>query len=181
MSIIIAFSKIENGMKIKDLLIHNGFDVAAVHTTAAAALQEIDQLESGILICGSKLPDMLLSELNEYLPDRFEMLLIAPPQSIERQIGDDIISLTTPLKAYDLLQTVQMMTGRRKEDRNRRPKRPKPRNEKEQKLIQDAKVLLMERNHLTEEEAYRYIQKSSMNSGTNMVEAAQMIIAMIEF
>ncbi|MFR6582545.1 MAG: ANTAR domain-containing protein [Ruminococcus sp.] len=28
----------------------------------------------------------------------------------------------------------------------------------------------MERNHLSEEDAYRYIQKCSMDSGTNMVE-----------
>ena len=34
----------------------------------------------------------------------------------------------------------------------------------------------MERNHLSEEEAYRYIQKSSMDTGTNMVETAQMIL-----
>lgn len=37
-------------------------------------------------------------------------------------------------------------------------------------------MILMQRNHLSEEEAYRYIQKSSMDSGTNMVETAQMIL-----
>jgi len=39
--------------------------------------------------------------------------------------------------------------------------------------------LLMERNHMTEQEAFRYIQKSSMDSGTNMVETAQMILLLI--
>ena len=39
--------------------------------------------------------------------------------------------------------------------------------------------LLMERNHLTEEEAHRYIQKSSMDNGTNMVETAQMILTLL--
>lgn len=37
----------------------------------------------------------------------------------------------------------------------------------------------MERNHLSEEEAHRYIQKSSMDSGTNMVETAQMILMLM--
>ena len=37
----------------------------------------------------------------------------------------------------------------------------------------------MERNHLTEEEAYRYLQKTSMDTGTNMVETAQMVITLI--
>ena len=37
----------------------------------------------------------------------------------------------------------------------------------------------MDRNHLTEEEAYRYIQKCSMDSATGMVETAQMILTLI--
>ena len=32
---------------------------------------------------------------------------------------------------------------------------------------------------MTEQDAYRYIQKCSMDSGTNMVETAQMILLMI--
>ena len=36
----------------------------------------------------------------------------------------------------------------------------------------------MERNHMTEEEAHRYIQKCSMDSGTSLPETAQMVIAM---
>jgi response regulator NasT len=37
----------------------------------------------------------------------------------------------------------------------------------------------MERNGMSEEEAHRYIQKTSMDSGTNMVETAQMVISLI--
>ena len=32
---------------------------------------------------------------------------------------------------------------------------------------------------LSEDEAYRYIQKSSMDSGTNMVETAQMLLMLL--
>ena len=35
---------------------------------------------------------------------------------------------------------------------------------------------MMERNNMTETEAHRYIQKCSMDSGTNMVETAHMIL-----
>ena len=42
-----------------------------------------------------------------------------------------------------------------------------------------AKTLLMERNNMTESEAHRYIQKCSMDSGTNLVETAQMVISLI--
>lgn len=55
----------------------------------------------------------------------------------------------------------------------------KKRTKQEQGYIYDAKQVLMKRNHLTEEEAFRYIQKCSMDSGTNMVETAQKILLMI--
>ena len=37
----------------------------------------------------------------------------------------------------------------------------------------------MARNNMTEEEAHRYIQKCSMDSGTNMVETAQMVLSIM--
>ena len=43
-------------------------------------------------------------------------------------------------------------------------------------MIQTAKELLMERNRMTEDEAHHYIQKLSMDSATNLVETAEMII-----
>ena len=39
--------------------------------------------------------------------------------------------------------------------------------------------LLMERNHMTESEAHRYIQKCSMDNGTNLVETAQMVLTLM--
>ena len=38
----------------------------------------------------------------------------------------------------------------------------------------------MERNHMTEEEAHRYLQKTSMDSGTNLVETAQMLLTLMD-
>ena len=61
----------------------------------------------------------------------------------------------------------------------RRRSAPPKRTWKEQNYINNAKMVLMERNHMTEQEAYRYIQKCSMDSGTNMVETAQMILLLI--
>ena len=54
------------------------------------------------------------------------------------------------------------------------------RSEAEQKLVDEAKAILMERNNLSEEEAHRYIQKCSMDSGTNLVETAQMVLSMMK-
>ena len=37
----------------------------------------------------------------------------------------------------------------------------------------------MYRNHMSEEEAHRYLQKCSMESGTNMVETAEMVLSVM--
>ena len=58
--------------------------------------------------------------------------------------------------------------------------RPKQRTEEEKKILWEAKAVLMERNHMTEEEAHRYIQKCSMDSGTSLTETAQMVLSMIK-
>ena len=52
----------------------------------------------------------------------------------------------------------------------------KKRDPAEKQVIEAAKRLLMQRNRMTEEEAHRYIQKCSMDSGTSMPEMAQMVI-----
>ena len=43
-------------------------------------------------------------------------------------------------------------------------------------LIERAKALLMEKKSMTEIQAHKYLQKCSMDSGTNMVETAHMIL-----
>ena len=52
------------------------------------------------------------------------------------------------------------------------------RSEKEAAVIETAKQLLITRNNMTEDEAHRYLQKRSMDNGTDMVETAQMVLAL---
>ena len=53
---------------------------------------------------------------------------------------------------------------------------PKTRSDEDRREIDRAKKILMEKNNMTEQEAHRYIQKISMDSGTGMAETAQMVI-----
>ena len=43
-------------------------------------------------------------------------------------------------------------------------------------IIEKAKLVLMDRNGMTEPEAFRYIQKVSMDTGRKSVETAEMIL-----
>jgi response regulator NasT len=122
--------------------------------------------------------DMIYEELRDCLPRGFELLLIAS-QSLISDCVDNIICLSMPLKVHDLLNTVSMMSQSIESARRRRKVQPKERKPEEVNLINEAKSLLMNRNNMTEDEAYRYIQKSSMDSSTNMVETAQMILSIM--
>ena len=84
-----------------------------------------------------------------------------------------------PLKAQDLIDTINMIERNILRRKKKEREKPKIRDAKEQATILEAKRLLMERNHMTEEEAHRYIQKTSMNNSTNMVETAEMVISIM--
>lgn len=177
-SIIIAFPKIEDAKRIRILLERYGFETAALCTTASKVLSDAHQMDSGLVICSYRLSDMHYSQLAVYLPEYFEMLLLTTASELDN-CPQDIMSLTYPVKPGDLAGTVEMMLAQLDRRLKKRKKPPKKRTEQEQNYINNAKWLLMERNHMTEQEAFRYIQKSSMDSGTNMVETAQMILMLI--
>jgi len=176
-SIIVAFPKNEDAMTIKNVLISNGIEVAGTTSTGAQTIAFAEELDGGIVLCAYRMADMHFSELNAYLPKNFRMLLVAAPARLSESFDDSIITLSTPLKTKELIGTVQMMQQAylRRERKIQQMKR----NVSEKETITRAKQLLMERNHLSEEEAHRYIQKTSMDSGTNMIEVAEMILCMM--
>ena len=178
-NIIVAFSKPEDGKNIKGILMRNGFQVVAVCTSGAQVLSAAEGVNSGIVVSGCRFEDMMYDELRQYLPGTFDMLLIANPSRISGQPVNRVLCLPMPLKVHDLLSTLEMMDQAQARYRRKMKNRPKGRSEEEQRVVSEAKMLLMERNNMTESEAHRYIQKCSMDSGTNLVETAQMVISLI--
>lgn len=179
LSIIIAFPKIEDANSIKNVLVRNGYGVNATCTTGAQVVGTANELDDGIVICGYRFSDMHYSELNNYLPKGFEMLLIASATKLEECTDNNIVCLSMPIKMQDLLNTLQMMSYNYSRRKKKDKEKPKPRSEVDKAIISKAKLVLMERNNMTEEEAHRYIQKNSMDSGTNMVEMAEMILSLM--
>jgi response regulator NasT len=179
-NIIVVLPKLEDAKGIKNILVRSGFQVTGFCTTGAQAISQADGLHDGIIICSYKLADMMYDQLHECLPYGFEMLLMASQSVISECYGNDIVCLTMPLKVNDLVSTVNMMSDNILRRRRKRKQQPRVRSAEEDAILNSAKELLMERNHMTEEEAHRYLQKCSMDSGTNMVEAAQMILSMME-
>lgn len=177
--IIVALPKLEDAKNMKNLLVRSGYFVTAVCTSGLQVLSEVDQLNDGIVICGYKLKDMVYRDLYEDLPEDFEMLLMGSRNALMDCQDSDIICLAMPFKMRDLINTVEMLDNKISYKKRIRKEKPKQRNPEEVLLIQEAKLLLMDRNNMTEEEAHRYIQKTSMDNSTSMVETAQMVLTVM--
>lgn len=177
-NIIVAFQKEDVARNIKKILAQSGYSVIAVCTSGSQILANVSNLESGIIVCGARFKDMMYNEVYEYLPKGFQMLLIASATSVlDRQV-ENLICLSMPLKIHELMSTIEMMDSSIARYKKRMKRRPKVRSEEEQRAIDKAKSVLMDRNGFSEEEAHRYIQKRSMEDGTGLVEISQMILSL---
>ena len=104
------------------------------------------------------------------------MLVITSPVHMDEAVPMDRVAyLTTPLKVQELLQTLDLLDEPRGR-RRRGPSAGAARTEEERQIISRAKDILMERNHMTEPEAHRYLQRLSMEGGRSLPETAQMIL-----
>ena len=179
-NIIVALPKIDDAKNMKNVLVRSGFRVTGICTTGAQALLQINRLEGGIIVCGSRFVDMVYEELLEYLPKEFEMLLVAPAAICDERENSQLNCVKTPLKVQELLDGMEKITQilrlRKKQER----RKPKRRSDEDRILIEHAKGILMQQKNYSEEEAHRYIQKSSMENGTGLIETAQMIIQLYE-
>ena len=180
LNIIVVFSKRENAVNIRNILVRAGMNVSAVCLTGAKALQYADTWGQGIVVCGYKLQDMQYTELRELLPEQFEMLLAAPPDKWMDSLPPGVVGLPLPIKVHDLVSTLEMMVQTIERKRRKRRESVRKRSAEETETINQAKALLMERNHMSEEEAHRYLQKNSMETGTNILETAQMVLMILD-
>ena len=160
-NVIVAFSQPENGRNIRNILVKSGFHVVSVCTSGSQILTAAEELDRGVVVGGGKFQDMVYGEVCRMLPEEFSMLVMA-------KAG-----------VHDLVSTLEMMIMAQEKRHRRRRRIPRPRSREDMELIGRAKEMLMERNHMTEDEAHRYIQKCSMTNGSSLVETAEMIISLI--
>ena len=170
MNIIVAFAKADNAQNIKSILSRGGFDGVITCSSGVQALSAMDDLGSGVIICGYRLSDMLYY---------FKMLLIASTDKAPSEAeNENFIYLSTPLQKADLFSTLNMMLEGVHRLKKKAKERRMQRSEADKKVINQAKALLMERHHMTEPEAHKYLQKCAMDSGTDMLETAEMVISL---
>lgn len=171
--IVIAMPRREDAVRLKQIIIRSGiWDQIMTCSGGNDVVRAIKQKEVSLVITTRRLKDMGYEELSSYLPfDLTMVLLVKDPGMIP--FSSNVIPLELPLKMEKLNLTLRRhLPDIRTVRKSRKPKR----SAEEQKVIDDAKALLMEQKNLSEPDAFRYIQKNSMDTGKSMLETAQMIL-----
>ncbi|MBR6222069.1 MAG: ANTAR domain-containing protein [Lachnospiraceae bacterium] len=178
-NVIIVFPKIEDGQKIRGVLTRLGIDVHTVCQSGNQVLQTLEDLDDGIIISAYRLSDMTCSNLKESLPTDFSLLVLASNSHSQEFFGEDILFLPMPFKAGELRDTIGDMSSIILRRRKKRREKPRERSAEDKAVILQAKEMLMRKNSYSEEDAHRYIQKVSMDSGRSLMETCQMLISML--
>ena len=173
--IIVVMSKIEMAHKVGGLLAKHGYRPDLVCSSAADALSESCRMDNGVIVCGAHLTDMSFVELYDCIPRCFKLIILSK-NVMSEEYPEDAVKLELPLKITELIAAVE--EGLSLFDRHssaNRVIRPVRGNE-DRKYIDKAKEILIRKKGMTEPEAYRYIQKTSMDTATSMVETARMVL-----
>ena len=175
-SVLIAMPKSEDAYHIARSLSERGQLLdTEVCVTGADILRISHDRDYGVVICTRQLKDMSYMELAGYLPEYFGMIVLTRDPELDTY-ADNIIKLMMPFKTSELISTIDMITSVFVRRIRKKGNIPIKRSRSQNQVVEDAKRLLMERNAMSEPEAFRYIQKTSMDTGRTMVESAQMII-----
>ncbi|BCZ45253.1 putative two-component response regulatory protein [Clostridium gelidum] len=180
--IIIALSNIETGNKLKSLLVQEGYDVIGLCTSGNELIRLVMQYSPDLVLVGYKFKDMSLLDVYETLVDATSFLAIVnePYRSFIEE-DTDIYCIGTKISNVLLSNAIDLIFQGKKRIKKLRDKVEKLEHTLEdRKLIEKAKGKLMSTSGITENEAFRYMQKISMDSGRTMRDIASLILSEIQ-
>jgi len=180
--IIIALSNIETGNKLKSLLVQEGYDVIGLCTSGNELIRLVMQYSPDLVLVGYKFKDMSLLDVYETLVDATSFLAIVnePYRSFIEE-DTDIYCIGTKISNVLLSNAIDLIFQGKKRIKRLRDKVEKLEHTLEdRKLIEKAKGKLMSTSGITENEAFRYMQKISMDSGRTMRDIASLILSEIQ-
>ena len=170
-------------MDLREMLSNLGYLVVGEAGDGKSAVNLARELRPDVVIMDVKMPDMDGIEATSVLTgDRIApvVLLTAFSQRdlIERAKQAGVVAyLVKPVKETDLAPAIEVALARFAEFREMEKEVDSLQEQLEtRKMVDRAKGILMDSQSLSESEAFRRIQKMSMNTRKSMKEIAQAII-----
>jgi len=169
---------------LKELLEELGHEVVAEAGDGREVLDLIDGVNADVVILDIKMPHIDGIRVAREISDRFPVIILTAYTDrhlIEKAKNSGVMAyLSKPFREGDLSPAIEMAitqflkTSKLAERVNRLQEQLESR-----KLIERAKGLLMTKEGLTETQAYRKLQKTSMEKNRSMKEVAEAIILMM--
>ena len=173
-NILVAFESEKVSGTVAKILTSEAMKPVYICSSASELKKRVHYYQRGIIVCGYKLKDSSVIQFAEDIPKDFGIIIIANKTQIELCGNDRVFKLAVPLKKQDLICSVSMLANMYE-----RPafKSVAIRSEEEKKLIYKAKELLIDRYGMTEQQAHKYMQKKSMDTGNKILEVAKIILS----
>lgn len=180
-SVIIAFSNPLLSNWATAILHRGGYNIEYSCKTAGDVVRVADFCTSPVVLSGFQFTDMTAEDLVDTLGGRLAMVTVVLPHQLDLVERQDMKIVPYPVSPMDLLSAVEQAARdaavAATSDRAAVGKlRPAERPAEEKLLILKAKNILMEANFLTESQAHRFLQKSSMDRGLKLIDAARMVL-----
>lgn len=181
--ILIAFSSDSQSMKIRNLLIENGFNVIDIAKDGQECLRKARLLKPDLAILDFDLPLSTGYDIAKVLSeDKICSTLLVLNDNQKSLINEhkdewDFTFLVKPINRSALIGTIRLIVRNNKRIRDLEKEISTLKDSLEsRKLIEKAKGILMKQMGINEQEAFRKIQKQSMDKGIAMKEIAKAII-----
>jgi len=181
-NIIIAFSNPLLTSWATTVLTRGGYLIEYSCKTGAEVARVADFCTSPVVVSGFQFPDMTAEELLGVLDGRLAMVTIVLPHQRDLIERADLITVPYPVSSMDLLQAIEGVENAAArmavtpDERVVGKQRPSDRPAEEKLLILRAKTFLMETHQMTESQAHRFLQKSSMDRGLKLIDSARMVL-----
>ena len=177
----------ERSRQLRISLLENGYNIVAVLPTDAFLSERITQLQ----------PDMIVVDAESDARDALEHVVVATrdqrrpivlftndedtrhvPDAVAAGVSAYIVAGLAPERIRPILEVA--MARFHHEQRLRRELADARTELQERKVIERAKGILMERQALSEQEAYEKLRKTAMDKGLKLREVAQRILDVAE-
>jgi len=181
--VLIADDETMNNLALTSSLESLGHEVVATASNGREAVELARQVQPDVAFLDIRMPQMTGPEAAiEIAKDRAIPVIILSAYSDARTVEDAIKApifnyLVKPVDPDDLAPAIAVARARFDEWLDARRQRDMLEMKlEERKIVERAKGLLMESRHLSERDAYRFLQKTSQDKNTPMVDLAKKIL-----
>jgi len=181
--IVIIDDSLGSRSALRKALVRLGFQVTAEGASGPEAVRLVRELNPDVLFLAVGLPEIDgLSAAAQILEAHPLPIIILTsqlnPELIHRAKEVGVMAyMVKPLREEELLPTIELAVSRFEEFTVlRKENEDLKRTLEGRKLIERAKGVLMEREKISEQQAFARIQKASMNTRRSMAEIAQAIL-----